>query len=37
MLEENKEYFRQIIRDLLERYPFNPDLIKNTASEETLS
>jgi hypothetical protein len=26
MLEENKEYFRKIIRDLLERYPFNPEL-----------
>lgn len=26
MLEENKEYFRKIIRDLIERYPFNPEL-----------
>ncbi|GAB0057458.1 hypothetical protein SIID45300_01786 [Candidatus Magnetaquicoccaceae bacterium FCR-1] len=26
MLEENKEYFRKILHDFLNRYPFNPDL-----------
>jgi hypothetical protein len=26
MLEENKTYFRKILKDFLERYPFNPEL-----------
>ena len=26
MLEDNKEYFRKILRDFLNRYPFNPEL-----------
>jgi AAA domain-containing protein len=26
MLEENKQYFRKILHDFLNRYPFNPDL-----------
>ncbi len=26
MLEENKEYFRRILTDFLDRYPFDPEL-----------
>ncbi|MNL40640.1 hypothetical protein D3C87_1630060 [compost metagenome] len=26
MLDENKNYFRKILNDFLNRYPFNPDL-----------
>ena len=26
MIEENKEYFRRILRDFMERFPFNPKL-----------
>jgi hypothetical protein len=26
MIEENKEYFRTILRDFLDRFPFNPEL-----------
>jgi hypothetical protein len=26
MIEENKEYFRRILRDFRDRFPFNPDL-----------
>lgn len=30
MLEENKNYFRKILRDFITRYPFNPVLFPNT-------
>lgn len=31
MLEENKQYFRRILHDFLNRYPFNPDLFPAAA------
>lgn len=31
MLEENKNYFRKILRDFINRYPFNPALFPDTA------
>ncbi|BAM06339.1 AAA family ATPase [Leptospirillum ferrooxidans] len=34
MLEENKQHFRKILYDFLNRYPFNPDFFPK-ASEET--
>lgn len=30
MLEENKNYFRKILRDFINRYPFNPALFPST-------
>lgn len=30
LLDENKEYFRQILRDFLGKYPFNPELFSDT-------
>lgn len=30
MLDENKAYFKKILNDLLERYPFNPELFAGT-------
>ncbi len=27
MLEENKEYFRKILHEFIERHPFNPELV----------
>ena len=32
MLEENKQYFRKILHDFLNRYPFNPDLFPAAAT-----
>src|SRR3546814_20444330 len=34
MLDENKAYFRKILHDFLNRYPFNPDLFTQSRSEE---
>lgn len=31
MLDENKEYFRKILHDFLNRYPFNPELFPAAA------
>lgn len=31
MLDENKAYFRKILHDFLNRYPFNPDLFPQSA------
>jgi hypothetical protein len=37
MLEENKTYFKKILSDFLNRYPFNPDLFPEEREEaETL-
>lgn len=33
MLDENKGYFRRILRDFLNRYPFNPELFPVAAEE----
>lgn len=33
MLDENKAYFRKILHDFLNRYPFNPELFPATAEE----
>lgn len=33
MLEENKRYFRKILHDFINRYPFNPALFPETAEE----
>lgn len=33
MLEENKQYFRTILRDFLSRYPFNPELFPAAPEE----
>lgn len=33
MLDENKGYFRKILHDFLNRYPFNPDLFPAAAEE----
>lgn len=35
MMEENKEHFRTILHDFIERYPFNPILFNDTNTEET--
>ena len=37
MLEENKTYFKKILRNFLERYPFNPELVPGVfeAAEES--
>lgn len=37
MLEENKRYFRKILYDFLKRYPFNPVLFPDEASDPTPS
>lgn len=34
MLDENKEYFKKILNDFLNRYPFNPDLFPPSAETE---
>lgn len=34
MLDENKGYFRKILHDFLNRYPFNPELFPATSGEE---
>ncbi len=34
MLDENKRYFRKILHDFINRYPFNPALFPSE-SEET--
>ncbi|EGB16357.1 anticodon nuclease [Pseudodesulfovibrio mercurii] len=36
MMEENKEHFRTILHEFLERYPFNPILFNETDTEETI-
>lgn len=33
MLDENKAYFRKILHDFLNRYPFNPDLFPQAVEE----
>ncbi|MGE6493777.1 AAA family ATPase [Cupriavidus metallidurans] len=33
MLDENKAYFRKILHDFLNRYPFNPDLFPQTVED----
>lgn len=33
MLDENKAYFRKILHDFLNRYPFNPDLFPQSLEE----
>lgn len=33
MLDENKDYFRKILHDFLNRYPFNPDLFPQAVEE----
>ena len=35
MLEENKQYFRKILHDFIDRYAFNPDLFQNEPATET--
>lgn len=35
MLDENKAYFKQILKDFLARYPFNPELFPSAANEAT--
>jgi len=37
MLEENKGYFRRILHDFIERYPFNPALFPNEPAEAPTS
>ena len=37
MLEENKDYFRKILHDFIERFPFNPALFPNDAPTEASS
>lgn len=34
MLEENKEYFRKILHDFIDRYPFNPALFPTAEATE---
>lgn len=34
MLEENKELFRTILHEFIERYPFNPELLNDAATKE---
>lgn len=34
MMDENKEHFRRILHEFIERYPFNPELFKETDTEE---
>jgi len=35
MLEENKNYFRKILHDFINRYPFNPALFPNSSVQPT--
>jgi hypothetical protein len=35
MLDENKAYFKKILNDFLNRYPFNPDLFPQTVEAAT--
>ena len=35
MLEENKRYFRKILREFINRYPFNPALFPSESATET--
>ena len=35
MLEENKQYFRKVLHEFIERYPFNPDLFTNDPATRT--
>lgn len=37
MLDENKGYFRKILHDFMNRYPFNPDLFPQTVEEAATS
>lgn len=37
MLDENKEYFKTILTQFLERYPFNPELFPEVAEEAEAS
>ncbi len=37
MLDENKEYFKAILNQFLERYPFNPELFPEVAEEAEAS
>ena len=34
MMDENKEHFRTILHDFIERYPFNPEYLSNNNTEE---
>lgn len=34
MLEENKGYFKKILKDYMENYRFNPELFPETTMEE---
>ena len=36
MLEENKNYFRKILHDFINRYPFNPALFPSAPAPATL-
>jgi hypothetical protein len=36
MMEENKEHFRRILHEFIERYPFNPELFSKTDMEESI-
>ena len=37
MMDENKEHFRRILHEFIERYPFNPELFgENNADEQTI-
>ena len=35
MLEENKQYFRKVLHEFIDRYPFNPDLFPNEPATKT--
>lgn len=37
MLEENKQYFKKILRDFMENYKFNPQLFSEQSTEATQS
>lgn len=37
MMDENKEHFRRILHEFIERYPFNPDLFPSDSVTETSS
>jgi hypothetical protein len=34
MMEENKKHFHNILSEFIKRYPFNPELFKDTTKEE---
>ncbi len=36
MMEENKQHFRRILHEFIERYPFNPELFKETETESEM-